>query len=553
MKTLKQEALGSRGVVASNHPLASLAGIEMLATGGNAIDAAVATVLALTVVEPMMVGITGAGFVNIHDASTKSSITIDNYSTAPAAAQPDMFIPISDSWPDYMETKQQKNKIGHLSVGVPAGLQCWYHIQTEYGNLDFENTVQPAIRYAEQGFSISPYLAGIIETNKVALKSYPGSQDLFFDKNNPLSTGQILRNQDYASVLSEISKTGDETLTRGSLGNAIEEEMTRNGGILTQNDIEKYQLEYRDPVKGNYRGYEIVGVGPASSGATHIVQALNLLEKFNISEMGFGTNEYFHLLAETLKIVFSDRFKFMGDPDFVDVPVQELVSKRYADIRHSEIDLQKAGSFVHGNPELELGESENTTHLTVADNDGNIVSMTQTLNDAFGSRVTVPGTGVTLNNTLYNFDPHPGNANSIVPGKRVLSSMAPVTVFKDGKPFMALGTPGGRRIFGSVLQAIINVIDHNMSLQQAVEAPRIWTQGQNLELEFSVDIEASEGLIKMGHAVERVDRVAGGMNGVMFDNEGFIHGAACWRADGAPVGLSGGQAYISQGDGMFRI
>jgi len=553
MKTLKQEAIGSRGVVTSNHALASLAGIEMLATGGNAVDAAVATVLALTVVEPMMVGITGAGFVNIHNASTNSSITIDNYCTAPAAAQPDMFTPISDSWPDYMETEQQKNKIGHLSVGVPAGLQCWYHIQTKYGNLDFENTVQPAMRYAEQGFSISPYLAGIIETNKIALKSYPGSRDLFFNNNNPLSTGQLLRNQNYASVLREISKTGDEILTRGWLGNAIEKEMAKNGGIVTQDDIEKYQLEYRNPVKGNYRGYEIVGVGPASSGATHIVQALNLLEKFNIEAMGFGTKEYIHLLAETLKIVFSDRFRFMGDPDFVDVPVQELVSKRYADIRYSEIDLQKAGSFVHGNPELQLGESENTTHLTVADNDGNIVSMTQTLNDAFGSRVTVPGTGVTLNNTLYNFDPHPGNANSIVPGKRVLSSMAPITVFKDGKPFMALGTPGGRRIFGSVLQGIINVIDHGMSLQQAVEAPRVWTQGQNLELEFSVSDEASEGLDKMGHSIERVDRIAGGMNGIMFDSEGFIHGAACWRADGSPVGLSGGQAYISQGDGMFRI
>ena len=553
MKTLKQEAIGSRGVVTSNHALASLAGIEMLATGGNAVDAAVATVLALTVVEPMMVGITGAGFVNIHNASTNSSITIDNYCTAPAAAQPDMFTPISDSWPDYMETEQQKNKIGHLSVGVPAGLQCWYHIQTKYGNLDFENTVQPAMRYAEQGFSISPYLAGIIETNKIALKSYPGSRDLFFNNNNPLSTGQLLRNQNYASVLREISKTGDEILTRGWLGNAIEKEMAKNGGIVTQDDIEKYQLEYRNPVKGNYRGYEIVGVGPASSGATHIVQALNLLEKFNIEAMGFGTKEYIHLLAETLKIVFSDRFRFMGDPDFVDVPVQELVSKRYADIRYSEIDLQKAGSFVHGNPELQLGESENTTHLTVADNDGNIVSMTQTLNDAFGSRVTVPGTGVTLNNTLYNFDPHPGKANSIVPGKRVLSSMAPITVFKGGKPFMALGTPGGRRIFGSVLQGIINVIDHGMSLQQAVEAPRVWTQGQNLELEFSVSDEASEGLDKMGHSIERVDRIAGGMNGIMFDSEGFIHGAACWRADGSPVGLSGGQAYISQGDGMFRI
>ena len=218
------------------------------------------------------------------------------------------------------------------------------------------------------------------------------------------------------------------------------------------------------------QGYEIVGVGPVSSGATHIIQALNIIEGFDVKEMQFGSVEYIHLIAETLKLVFADRFKYMGDPDFVKVPVEGLISKEYGQHCRQKIDLSKSSSFEHDNPAAFATESKNTTHITVADETGSVVSMTQTLNDAFGSRVTVPGTGVLLNNTMYNFDPHPGTANSIAPGKRVLSSMAPITVFKSGKPFISLGTPGARRIFPSVLQGIINVIDHGMSLQEAVEA-----------------------------------------------------------------------------------
>ena len=551
--TYKQEVVGSKGVVASNHPLASLAGIEMLTAGGNAIDAAIATMFALSVVEPMMVGITGAGFINYYNSRDKSSVTIDNYCTAPLAATEDMFVPVSNEWPDYMETKNEENRYGYLSVGVPAALQAWCNVEEKYGVLGIERVIRPAIRFAKEGFAVSDYLSGIVANNKEILSIYPASKSLFVSKGIPLKPGDMLSNDDYAKTLEDIAHNGTATLTEGFLGHAIAKDMKSNNGIISMDDLNQYKIKYREPVRGTYRGYEIVGVGPVSSGATHIIQALNIIEGFDVKEMQFGSVEYIHLIAETLKLVFADRFKYMGDPDFVKVPVEGLISKEYGQHCRQKIDLSKSSSFEHDNPAAFATESKNTTHITVADETGSVVSMTQTLNDAFGSRVTVPGTGVLLNNTMYNFDPHPGTSNSIAPGKRVLSSMAPITVFKSGKPFMSLGTPGARRIFPSVLQGIINVIDHGMSLQEAVEAPRIWTQGQNLELEPDISPDVIEPLTQKGHVIEGVERVAGGMNGVLFDDTGSIHGAACWRADGSPIAVGGGPAIIRGSNPMFRV
>ena len=551
--TYKQEVVGSKGVVASNHPLASLAGIEMLTAGGNAIDAAIATMFALSVVEPMMVGITGAGFINYYNSRDKSSVTIDNYCTAPLAATEDMFVPVSNEWPDYMETKNEENRYGYLSVGVPAALQAWCNVEEKYGVLGIERVIRPAIRFAKEGFAVSDYLSGIVANNKEILSIYPASKSLFVSKGIPLKSGDMLSNDDYAKTLEDIAHNGTATLTEGFLGHAIAKDMKSNNGIISMDDLNQYKIEYREPVRGTYRGYEIVGVGPVSSGATHIIQALNIIEGFDVKEMQFGSVEYIHLIAETLKMVFADRFRYMGDPDFVKVPVEGLISKEYGQHCRQKIDLSKSSSFEHDNPAAFATESKNTTHITVADETGSVVSMTQTLNDAFGSRVTVPGTGVLLNNTMYNFDPHPGTANSIAPGKRVLSSMAPITVFKSGKPFMSLGTPGARRIFPSVLQGIINVIDHGMSLQEAVEAPRVWTQGQNLELEPDISPDVIEPLTQKGHIIEGVERVAGGMNGVLFDDTGSIHGAACWRADGSPIAVGGGPATIRGSNPMFRV
>jgi gamma-glutamyltranspeptidase/glutathione hydrolase len=302
-------------------------------------------------------------------------------------------------------------------------------------------------------------------------------------------------------------------------------------------------------------------VAPTSSGGTHIVEGLNILEGFDVAGAGFGTAEGVHLLAETLKLCFADRFAYMGDPAFVDVPVAGLIDKGYGAGRRALIDRGRAGSYGPGQPAgapaplvgaRAGGGGADTTHFTVADRAGNVVVMTQTLHALFGSRVTTPGTGMLLNNNMWLFDPHPGRANSIAPGKRMLSSMSPTIVQRDGQWLMALGTPGGTKIFPAILQAIVNVLDHGMSLQEAVEAPRVWTNGGPLDLEEGIAESVRGRLTAMGHRIQVVPRVAGGMNGIYRDADGLLHGAACWRADGTPAGYSGGFTDVPRGQGISR-
>jgi gamma-glutamyltranspeptidase/glutathione hydrolase len=265
---------------------------------------------------------------------------------------------------------------------------------------------------------------------------------------------------------------------------------------------------------------------------------LNVLEGLDVRALGFGTVDGIHLLAEAMKLAFADRAAATGDPAFVEVPVARLVDKGYAATRRAAIDMAKAGAWTAG----VAATPAHTTHVTVADGDGNVVAATQTLNSLFGSKAMVPGTGLLLNNTMALFDPHPGHVLSVAPGKRMTSSMAPTVVLRDGRPVLALGLPGGVRIFASVLQALVNVIDHGMSLQEAVEAPRAWTQGQDLEVEAAVPRAVRAGLEARGHRVVAVPHVAGGMGAIAFAADGTLTGASCWRADGSPVGLGGGPA-----------
>ena len=270
----------------------------------------------------------------------------------------------------------------------------------------------------------------------------------------------------------------------GDLGATVADYMRRAGGIITLDDLARYETIERPPVRGRYRGFEIAGAPPPTAGGLHLIEMLNILEGFDPRGLGFGTAEYFHLIAEVLKIGFADRNACTGDPAFVDIPVERLTSKEYAATRRAQIRPDRAGDYAAA-PGVAAG-SAHTTHVTTADAEGNVVAMTQTLNNLFGSKATVPGTGVILNNTMALFDPHPGQPASIAPGKRVTSSMAPTIVLRDGKPAWALGLPGGVRIFTSVFQAVVNLIDHGMTLQEAVEAPRIWSQGQELEMEQDI-------------------------------------------------------------------
>jgi gamma-glutamyltranspeptidase/glutathione hydrolase len=356
---------------------------------------------------------------------------------------------------------------------------------------------------------------------------------------NPLKAGQWLVQADYAQTLRRIARHGAAELAWGELGQRLAEWLRRHGAILTQEDVRNYQPVIREPVRGAYRGFDVIGPPPPCSGGVHVVQMLNLLSHFDVAALGYGTADGVHLLLEAMKIAAADRARYMGDPAFLDVPVARLISQAYARERLAEIDMRQARAFAHGRLD---NESANTTHVTVADKQGNVVASTQTINSLFGARMVIPGTGVIANNYMYLFDPHSGRAMSIEPGKRLTSAQAPLIVSKDGRPRLALGLPGGTRIYSTALQTIVNVIDHGMALQDAVEAPRVWTQGQEAEVEPAFDGVVAQALAQRGHAVQQVAHIGGGMCAVEFHGDGSMTGAACWRADGAPAGISGGNA-----------
>jgi gamma-glutamyltranspeptidase / glutathione hydrolase len=537
--TEKRPATASRGMVVTNHPLGSAAGAEMLAAGGNAVDAAIGALFALTVVEPMMVGIFGAGMTHLRLADGRH-LVIDNYTIAPSAARPDMYRPVSDAWPDYLRAEGDVNLIGLLSAGVPGTLKAWAEAITRFGRLDLETVMQPAIRHAERGFRATPYLVEAVTETAPDLARFPESARTFLPGGTPIKAGDLVVMTEYAAALRLIAAKGPGALYGGDLGAAVADYMARAGGIITLDDLARYETIERRPIRGRYRGFEIAGAPPPTAGGLHLIEMLNILEGFDPAGLGFGTAEYFHLIAEVLKIGFADRNACTGDPAFVDIPIERLTSKEHAAARRAQIRADRAGDYGVV-PGVAAG-SAHTTHVTTADAEGNVVAMTQTLNNLFGAKVTVPGTGIILNNTMALFDPHPGTPASVAPGKRVTSSMAPTIVLRDGRPAWALGLPGGVRIFTSVLQAVVNLIDHRMPLQEAVEAPRIWSQGQELEMEQDIPAAVRDALAGRGHRVVAVPAVAGGMNAVAFAADGTLEGAACWRADGTPIGVSGGLA-----------
>ena len=522
----------------TNHPLGSAAGHEMLALGGNAVDAAVAALLALTVVEPMMVGIAGGGVSHLRlpDGTHK---VYDCLSQAAASARPDMFQPVSDALPDYMETAERRNLVGPSAVAVPGNLRGWCAMHGAHGALPFADVIAPAIRFAAGGFPVTSYLSSNIERHADDMAKDPEISRIFLPDGAPAKAGHRLVQSDYAESLRLVASEGADALHGGALGAALVERVQTGGadaGSVTMADLTGYTARERDAIFASYRGHEIVGPPPPASSGVHVAQMLNMLEAYDLAGMGFDNAERLHLLAEVIRIGFEDRRAASGDPDFVDIPVEKLISKEYAETCRGRMRPSGgAGAVPPGH------ESQNTTHVTVADRDGRIVSATHTINGLFGARFMVPGTGIIPNNYMYNFDPHPGKALSIAPGKRVPTSMAPMIVLKDGAPAFALGLPGAVRIFPSAMQAIVNMIDFGMTPQQAVEAPRIWTEGGHVELEPDY-AHHQAALQAMGHDVRIVPHIGGGMNAIAFDSDGSMTGAACWRADGTVVASGGGLA-----------
>ncbi len=541
----KTPATGRQGMAVTNHPLASAAAIEMLAAGGNAIDAAVAALFTLTVVEPMMVGILGGGVALIRLADGRTT-TIDGLSTAPAACRPDSYRPISDKWPDYMETDGRRNAVGPAAVAVPGTLKAWCEALARFGRLPLDAVMEPAIRHAARGFAVTPYLATCIAEMAPDLARDPEIAAKFLPGGQALKAGDRLVQGAYADTLRRIAQGGPDTVYGGDLGSHIAHELAAAGSFVRLGDLRDYATVERAPIRGSYRGVEVIGPAPPASGGVQIVQMLNILAGFDIAASGFGTAETTHLILEALKLAGADRRAAIADPAFIRVPADRLTAKDYAALRRAEIDPARAGSFVAGagieTVPVGSNESANTTHVTVADGDGNIITSTQTINSLFGSRIIIPGTGIIPNNYMYLFDPHPGHALSLAPGKRITSGISALIGCRDGRPVFALGLPGAHRIPAGALQAVINLVDHGMTLQEAVEAPRVFSWGQEAEIETGMAESVRERLAAMGHPVWPSAHVGGGMCAIGFDDDGGMTGAACWRADGVPMGAGGGLA-----------
>lgn len=534
----KTPVTASRGMAVTNHPLASAAAAEMLASGGNAVDATVAALFTLTVVEPMMVGIFGGGTALIRLAEGRE-VVIDGLSTAPAMTAPDSYRPVSDTWPNYMETEGWENRVGPKAIAVPGNLKAWCEVAERFGRLKLAILLEPAIRHASRGFAVTPYLATCIADCAFDLVNDAPIAAVFLPGGTPLKAGDLLVQADYAETLKGIAQHGPAWLYGGALGSKVAAYLEEKGGFVRYEDLLTYKTIQREPVRGTYRGVEIVGPPPPCSGGVHTLQILNMLEAFDLEKLGFGTPETVHLILECLKIAAADRRAATADPAFIDVPMVRLISKSYADECRAQIRTDRAGTF---QSRVLSNESQNTTHVTIADAEGNVVTSTQTINSLFGSRIMIPGTGIIPNNYMLLFDPHPGNALSLMPGKRITSGITALIGKKDGKPLFALGLPGAHRIPAAAMQAVLNIVDHGMSLQEAVEAPRVFTQGQECEIEKGFPDPVRSKLTGLGHPVVAVDHVAGGMAAISFHADGAMTGAACWRADGTPLGLGGGLA-----------
>ena len=534
--TEKRPAMGSKGMVVTNHPLASAAGAEMLAAGGNAVDAAIAALFTLTVVEPMMVGLLGGGMAHLRLPDGTHTV-IDGMATCAAATRADMFTPAQPDNPRNLESTGRTNTVGGLAVATPGNLKAWCETLARFGSFPLADVMAPAIRHAERGYRATPYLSECAREAAPDMAKDPAIAAIYLPGGTPLQPGHRVVQSDYAETLKTIARHGAAALD-GALGTAIADGIARAGGIVTAEDIRAYRTVERAPLRGPYRDVEIVLPPPPASSGVHVLQMLNMLSGWDLRALGFGSADTLHLLAECLKIAFADRAAASGDPAFVTVPVETLTSAAYAAERRARIDMARAQAWGPGI----APESPNTTHITVADSEGRVVCSTQTINSTFGARFIVHGTGMIPNNYIATFDPRPGKALSIAPGKRVTTSMAPMIVLRGGKPAFALGMPGGLRIFGSVMQGMLNLVDHGMSLQEAVEAPRLWTQGDAVEIEPAFGEAVRAELTARGHDVARMPHVGGGMAAIAFHADGTMEGAACWRADGTAIGVGGGLA-----------
>lgn len=519
-------------MVASAHPVASGVGIEILKKGGNAVDAAVAMAIALSMAEPNASGVGGGGFMVVKMANSPDAAMIDYREAAPGRATPEYYY---GSGADFDKWTAE----GPNAVGVP-GLVAGAALALEtFGTMTLADVLQPAIRLAREGVTVGPKLNGMIIENLEKIQKYPAAALLYLPDGLPLEPGTLLKNEGLAATLEKIAAQGPAGFYDGEVASAIAAEVRRLGGPLDVEDLKAYRAKLRAPVRGTYRDYEIISASPPTGGGTHLIELLNILEGFDLRGLGHNTAPYLHVLAEAMKMVFADKAANSGDPDFVHVPVETMTSKDYARGLKEKIEQGRA-RFDYKAPAHIVPGAPSTSHLSVVDAQGNVVALTQSINSFFGSGIVVTGRGILLNNHLADFDSRPGRPNSIAPGRRPTSSIAPTIVLRDGKPFMTLGTPGATRIVSALAQIIVNVVDFGMPMDDAIEAPRIHSLGKTLHAEGRIPADVIEALKAMGHAVKTYpdfDNYFGGAQGILIDAKGRkLTGGADSRRDGVAIG-----------------
>jgi len=534
-----QPVWAKHGMVASQETLASRTGVEILKQGGNAVDAAVAVAFSLAVTLPRAGNIGGGGFMLVHIAKENKTIAIDYREMAPSKAKKNIFL---DENGDAVEKLSREHG---LAVGVPGTVMGMSLALEKYGTMTLAQVTAPAIKMAQEGISITPDLAQSLAGLKRRMAQWPTTAAIFYKADgSDYQVDDILKQPELAHSLSLIAEKGTKGFYEGETATKLINAVKEAGGIMTLDDLKNYKVVEREPVRGEYRGYEVVSMPPPSSGGVHIIEMLNVLQQFPIDKLGHNTAQTIHLMAETMKYAYSDRSEYLGDPDFYKVPVTALTSKDYAHKIASQIAMNKATPSAEIKPgKLAPYESDQTTHFSVVDKWGNAVSNTYTLNFSYGSGLVAKGTGILLNNEMDDFSAKPGvpngyglvggDANAVEGNKRPLSSMSPTIVMKDGKPFLVTGSPGGSRIITTTLQIIMNVIDHGLNIAEASNAARVHHQWQpdELRVESSFNRDTISLLEAKGHKV-KVQSAMGSTQSIMVTEQG-IFGASDPRHSGS--------------------
>ncbi len=539
---LQRSATGRHGMVATADERATRVGVDILERGGNAADAAVAVAFALAVVYPQAGNIGGGGFavLRLADGTTAA---LDFRETAPLSLLPD----------DYLDEEGRptdKSRIGHLAVGVPGTVAGLAELHRRYGSMPWAELVAPAIDLAENGFTVDERLNRDLAAKQEVLRRFPTTEQIFFAGDAPPSIGSTLRQPLLARTLRLIASEGAAAFYTGRIADLIVEEMQDGGGLISQEDLSRYQAKWRDPIVFDYRGHTVISMPPPSSGGVALAEILNVLEGYDLGRLGFNTPESVHLIVESFRRAFADRNYYLGDPDFVEMPIARLVSDDYAAELRAGISRNRASSSESFNRVPVLREGTNTTHISIVDGEGNAVALTYTLNSSFGSGVVVRGGGFFLNNEMDDFTVRAGypnqfglvqgDANVVGPGRRPLSSMTPTIVLGPGGGLeMVLGSPGGPRIITAVAQVIVDVIDFGMDAVTAVAAPRVHHQllPDRIEIETNgMDGATLSALSRMGHDLQPNAGFFGDVQLVLRDPDGTLHGVSDPRRGGRALG-----------------